>query len=154
MTLNEEKKVNDISVLNKKSRLIEWSAALFGIFWGIWWDKIADVILVREANIPLGTITLPSQGVILVIIVYISLFAYSFVKWMWDLRYHDWEVGLLTFLKISWRMILLVVGLNTTVRYLYNINEVTFSLYKYGITLTIAWLLVTNILAFQSDNWF
>lgn len=72
----------------RNKTLIGWAAAVFAVFWGIWWGFLVNELL-GKPSLVLGVIagrSVDTHQVLVLSAFYVGLFTVSFVAWLWDIR--------------------------------------------------------------------
>jgi hypothetical protein len=134
--------------------LVEWSTAVFAVFWSVWWAYAAESVLSRGGPLSLTReVALPRWVVGGITAVYVSLFTYFYVKWMWEARTFHWEIALRSFVQCLAPLVIVVTGLLLSSLHLYLQSELLLPQFVYGAILTIAWIVTTIITTLESERW-
>ncbi len=140
--------------IDHKSILLEWSTAVFAIFWGVWWAKTSDIVFNGDNPITLGNHwILPSNSAATIMALYVALFTYIYINWMWKLRKltlrSSFGKGIKTYIPIS----IVVWGLLSAYKSFFDQGIIKYHQFIYGEFLTISWIVITSIIIFQSAKW-
>jgi hypothetical protein len=134
--------------------LVEWSTAVFAIFWGVWWAYAAESALNTNDDLQLiGTLMLPRWFVAIITALYVAVFTYFYVRWMWEARIFHWEIALRRFVRRFIPLGAVVVGLVINSAVLYARSELLLPQFVYGIVLTVGWVMTTVLISLQSETW-
>jgi len=63
-------------------RIIEWSMAVFVVFWGVWWSFFIEALVSARRHHMSLTGKLPREFFVVVIAIYATVFTYRFVLWL------------------------------------------------------------------------
>jgi hypothetical protein len=133
---------------------VEWTTAVFGVFWGVWWADVAkSVVEGRGALLLWGRFSVSRPFGALFVASYVTFFSYTYVKFLWQSRSLHWDVALREFIKCTWRVSLAVLGLISASVYFYTVADLSLSQLVYGGVLTVSWLVTAIMVTLQSGVW-
>lgn len=134
--------------------LVEWSTAVFAIFWGVWWAHIADGILSMKCRLVLTEgLKLSFQFIAIISVAYAALFTFFYVKWMWHARTFHWNIGLRSFIGPFVPLSVAVIGPLLVSYALRSQAALPARQFAYGAALSVAWILTVTAIVLQSENW-
>ena len=145
---------DDDNVFTKTTTIVDWTLAVFAIFWGVWWTTIYEVAVKNSAALKeKAPLLLTPEYLSTTVPIIAALYTYICVMWMWKTRRLPWT---LDFWKKFWIFFPIVVSVFGFICFYYSLCSatlITFPQYMYGSLLSALWVFVTTIIIYTSKGW-
>jgi hypothetical protein len=130
----------------RKIAIVEWTAAIFGIPWSIWWGFFINEWLKSEVVVAgyFMNIELTRDLVMILSVVVISIFILVYVRWLWKLTSWGRRTTIVR-LRDGGPVVLLTIALSLAIIWINWRFDLAADGIPYGVALTIAWVVVPAI---------
>jgi len=138
--------------------LIEWTAGILGVFWGVWWGFFMQNVLESQDTATLdfsisalgnsfhGTATLQKTQFLLISVVTIAFYVHYFVRWLWAIH----ALKRRNVRRRLFPVLLVMTGLCSAIHITARAFSVDNASAVYGIALTWLWPVVILLVTMSS----
>ena len=129
-------------VSQRKIAVVEWTSALLGIPWSVWWGFFVHRWMESTVNsIPLFGREFNMEFFMVISTFIIGIFILAYVNWLWEVTQWGRRV---TFIRVSRKLLIMVawlVGFAVAIHLVQNGFNLENNGYWYGVSLTLIWII-------------